>query len=258
MFIYLLEEFQLDWKLSGKAHRTVELYSRDLHSFLTAYPEPTLAHAKAWLASTESSTVRRKRGQALRALGSWCSRNAVDGLEWTHLVPLAMEPITPQQTATEADYRAALAAATSVRDRAVIELLWSSGLRRNELASLTIEDVDLHGGFVVVRTSKTGKPRVAPLSATAVLAVRRLIRGKESGSLLGLSGNAIRLLLQRLGAPSAHAWRRGWAAEALRNGVSEASLRAAAGWSSGAMVSRYVQAFSEELALAEFSRARRS
>ena len=258
MLTDLLEEFRLDWELSGKALRTVQLYLRDLHRFLGEVSEPTVNDAKTWLASTDSLTVRRKRGQALRAFASWCCDNDVSGLEWACHLPLAVEPVRPQQTVTEADYRAALAAVTTVRDRAVIELLWSSGLRRNELASLTIEDVDLGGGFVVVRTSKTGKPRVAPLSATAVLAVRRLIRDRHSGSLLGLSGNAIRLLLQRLGAPSAHAWRRGWAAEALRRGVSEASLRAAAGWSSGAMVTRYVQAYSEELALAEFRRARLS
>ena len=41
-----------------------------------------------------------------------------------------------------------------------------------------------------------------------------------------------------IGVPSAHAWRRGWAVQALRNGVSETSVRAAAGWSSGAMVAR--------------------
>jgi integrase len=252
MFIHLLEEFQLDWKLSGKAHRTVELYSRDLHSFLTAYPEPTLAHAKAWLASTESPTVRRKRGQALRALGSWCSRNAVDGLEWAHLVPLAVEPITPQQTATEGDYRAALAAAGNTRDRAVVELLWSCGLRRAELAALTIADVDLVGGYVIVRKSKTGKPRIAPLSPAAILAVRRLMRGRHDGNLLGMTGNAIRLMLQRIQAPSAHAWRRGWVVRALRMGVSETSVKVAAGWTSGAMVSRYSLKFSAELAVSEF------
>ena len=41
-----------------------------------------------------------------------------------------------------------------------------------------------------------------------------------------------------MGVPSAHAWRHGWAVQALRNGVSETSVRAAAGWSSGAMVAR--------------------
>ena len=63
----------------------------------------------------------------------------------------------------------------------------------------------------------------------------------------GVTPNAVRLLLQRLSARSAHSqhtvstqsahvWRRGWAVQALRNDVSEASVKAAAGWPSGAMV----------------------
>ena len=71
-------------------------------------------------------------------------------------------------------------------------------------------------------------------------------------SVFGMTPNAVRLLLQRLDVPSAHAWRRGWAVQALRNGVSETSVRAAAGWSSGAMVARYTRALSGELAVEEF------
>ena len=62
-----------------------------------------------------------------------------------------------------------------------------------------------------------------------------------------MTPNAVRLLLQRLDAPSAHAWRRGWAVQALRSGVSETSVRAAAGWSSGAMVARHTCALSAEI-----------
>lgn len=254
MHIHLLEEFRLDWHLSGRAHRTVDLYIRDLTKFLVLHPEPHLTTAKAWLASTDSLTVRRKRGQALRAFGSWCAQNGVSGLEWAPQVPLSLEPVLPQQTATEADYRAALGAVRSLRDRALIELLWSCGLRRSELAALNVSDVDAAGGFVVVRQSKSGRPRIAPMSPTATLAVRRLMRTQPEGALLGMSSNAIRLRLQRLGAPSAHAWRRGWAVNALRAGVSEASLRVAAGWSSGAMVGRYTIALKEELAIGEFNR----
>ena len=54
--------------------------------------------------------------------------------------------------------------------------------------------------------------------------------------------------------PTVHAWRRGWAVQALGNGVSETSVRAAAGWFSGAMVARYTSALSGELAVAEFER----
>jgi hypothetical protein len=41
----------------------------------------------------------------------------------------------------------------------------------------------------------------------------------------------------------------------LRRGVSETSVRAAAGWSSGAMLARYTRALSGELAMDEFQKA---
>ena len=169
-------------------------------------------------------------------------------------VPLAIEPVNPQPTVSESDYLAALKVVTTIRDRAVIELLWSCGLRRGELSALEAGDVDFVGGFVVVRKSKSGQPRIAPLSPSASQAVRKLLRGHPGGALLRMSSNAIRLMLQRIGAPSAHAWRRGWAVRSLRSGVSETSLKAAAGWSSGAMVSRYTNALRDEVAIEEFSR----
>jgi hypothetical protein len=42
--------------------------------------------------------------------------------------------------------------------------------------------------------------------------------------------------------------------QALRNGISETSVRSVAGWSSGAMVARYTRALSGELAISEFGR----
>jgi integrase/recombinase XerD len=133
-------------------------------------------------------------------------------------------------------------------------VLWSCGLRRSEIARLEIADVNFSEGFLIIRTSKTGKPRIAPLSPTARHALRKHIGKRSQGSLFGMTTNAIRLCLMRLGAPSAHAWRRGWAVQALRSGVSETSVRAAAGWSSGVMVARYTSALSGELAVDEFHR----
>jgi len=52
--------------------------------------------------------------------------------------------------------------------------------------------------------------------------------------------------------PTAHAWRRGWTVQGLRNSVSETSVRAAAGWSSRAMVARYTHALLGELAVQRF------
>ena len=96
---------------------------------------------------------------------------------------------------------------------------------------------------------------MVPVPKSVLRSVRRLVGVRTDGLVLEMSSNAIRLILQRAGLPSAHAWRRGWAVHALRNGVSETSVRAAAGWSIGGMVSRCTNALSGELAITEFQRS---
>jgi len=249
-----LDEFRLDWRLAGKAERTANDYVKALQDFLLAQPEPTLVGAKEWIASTTSNVVRRKRGQAVRAFGKWATQHGYYIFPWWRQVPLAREVQRPQETVAEADYKAALRKVTNLRDRALIEVLWSCGLRRSEIARLEIGDVNFGVGFVVVRTSKSGKPRIVPLSPPARHALRRHIGVRSQGSLFEMTTNAIRLVLVRLEAPSAHAWRRGWAVESLRRGVSEASVKSTAGWANGAMVSRYTSALSAEVAIEEFKR----
>jgi integrase len=255
MDISLLREFQLDWRLAGKAERTASDYCSAITGLLTQHPEPTLHDVKAWIASTTSVVGRRKRGQAVRAFGKWSNTNDYDIFTWWKSVPLAKETMRPQETTSEADYKKALGTASTLRDKALIEVLWSYRLRRSEIARLEIANVNFSEGFLIIHPSRTGKPRIAPLSPAARHVLRRHIMKRTQGSLFGMTTNAIRLCLQRLRAPSAHAWRRGWAVRALRSGVSETSVRAAAGWSSGAMVARYTRALSGELAIDEFQRS---
>jgi len=53
------------------------------------------------------------------------------------------------------------------RDRAILEVLYSTGLRRSEVESLKVGDVDLKEGFVRVNLGKGGKDRVVPLGEVA-------------------------------------------------------------------------------------------
>ncbi len=255
MDIALVEEFEFDWVLSGKSKLTAQKYAYDLKRFLLKHPTPNLNDAKQWVIETPSQVGRRKRAQALRAFDNWLSSQGIMEMGWAQQIPLAKEKTFPQTTATQTDYVNALGQASTPRDKALIEVLWSTGVRRSELCALEIGDVDFLGGFIVVRVSKTGKPRVVPISPAAKRALRRLVQTRKTGSVFNMTPNAVRLLLQRLQAPSAHAWRRGWAVQALRTGVSETSVRAAAGWASGAMVSRYTRALSGELAIEEFKRS---
>jgi integrase/recombinase XerC len=58
----------------------------------------------------------------------------------------------------------------TVRDRAVMELLYSSGLRLAELISIALGDLDLHQGLVTV-TGKGRKTRIVPVGREALKAL---------------------------------------------------------------------------------------
>ena len=169
-------------------------------------------------------------------------------------MPLANVAPTPQETVTAAQVEELLRRLTEPRDRLIVELLWSTGLRVSELSRLRWDDVNLDEGYVVVRQSKTGKPRLAPLSGRVCRMMRRTQRNDDSP--LGLSTQTIQRRLNHMDAPTAHAFRRGWAVHALRQGVSQTSVQEAAGWQSGTMVTRYVSQMSSALAIDEFSRLR--
>jgi integrase/recombinase XerD len=62
-----------------------------------------------------------------------------------------------------------------IRDRAVLELLYSSALRIGELTRLSVSDLDFAGGFVRVRRGKGGKPRTVPVGTAALEWLRRYL-----------------------------------------------------------------------------------
>ncbi len=55
-----------------------------------------------------------------------------------------------------------------LRDRALIEVIYSTGLRRAEVIALRLRDVDTHAGVVFVREGKGRKDRVVPIGERAL------------------------------------------------------------------------------------------
>lgn len=87
-----------------------------------------------------------------------------------------------------------------VRDRAIIETLYSTGMRRKELSGLNIFDIDADRGTVMVRRGKGKKDRLIPIGERAtrwiakyMLEVRpKFIRGDNSKAVfLSVNGNEI-------------------------------------------------------------------
>ncbi len=78
---------------------------------------------------------------------------------------------------------------SGLRDRAILETFYSTGIRRSELIHLALYDVDTRGGSVTVRGGKGGRDRVVPLGARACAWVEKyrdevrpqLIAGRDDG-----------------------------------------------------------------------------
>jgi len=62
-----------------------------------------------------------------------------------------------------------------IRDRAIFEVFYSTGIRLNEMCSLTIYDADLTGGMLRINKGKGSKDRVVPLGKHAVRFLREYI-----------------------------------------------------------------------------------
>jgi len=67
------------------------------------------------------------------------------------------------------------AKATALRDRAILEVLYASGLRVSEVTNLSTSDLALDSGRVLVR-GKGDKERIVPLGRTAVQALEEYLR----------------------------------------------------------------------------------
>lgn len=91
-----------------------------------------------------------------------------------------------------------------VRDRAVMEVLYSTGMRRMEIAQLKVQDIDAPRGTVLIRQGKGRKDRLIPIGQRALYWVDRylaqvrlhLVAGSDDGT----------LFLTQLGEPFNYGW----------------------------------------------------
>lgn len=63
-----------------------------------------------------------------------------------------------------------------IRDRAIMETLYSTGIRRMEAANLKLHDIDWEAGIVYIRDGKGGKDRVVPIGNRALEWIERYLQ----------------------------------------------------------------------------------
>jgi integrase/recombinase XerD len=261
----LIEEYLSGLQIErGAALNTLAAYRRDLKGF-----ESFLSRERRRVGDVSVTDLSRylgglrRRGLGSRSIARHLS--AVRGL-YRFLLDAERVPRDPTQhldnprptrrlprTLSVADAAALVEApdttrADGCRDRALLELLYASGLRASEALGLRIEDVNFNAGYVLV-TGKGDRQRLVPAGARALDWMRRYlttvrprqVRRECPTLFLNRSGRAmsrqglwglIRRAARRAGiraAVSPHTLRHSFASHLLERGADLRSVQAMLG-----------------------------
>ena len=160
-------------RLADKSPRPQQMTTRLLRAHL------------AWL--SEQGYARSTIGRRLAAVRSWCrflcrqgtlSANPALGLRGPRQDKKLPHFVSREDMARLLETPPA-GTPLGLRDRAILETLYSAGLRVSELTGLDVGDVDLNEGVAMVR-GKGRKERLALLGPPAVGAIARWIPEREA------------------------------------------------------------------------------
>lgn len=179
----------------GLSPASVEAYRRDLEAFCGwldregATGRPDREALRRYLrALRQRGLSSRSAARALSALRGFFAFGCAS-LGWTDdptanlLSPRAGLSLPRAISEKEVDALLAapdVATPLGLRDRAMLELLYASGLRVSEIVQLPRDRVDLDSGFLRV-TGKGGKERLAPFGASAARWLRQYLAQARPG-----------------------------------------------------------------------------
>jgi len=148
-----------------------------------------------------------------------------------------------------------------LRDKAIIFMLFDTGLRASEILSLNISDINYLTGEILLRSGKGGKPRYVYLGKAARKVLRNYLKRRTEKSVIlwlcrggeRLSYAGLRSILRRcseragIDLPSIHSFRRSFAINMLRNGASIYALKEIMGHTDLQVLQRYLKLNNSDL-----------
>jgi len=268
----LSKSFRRSLEAANMSPATVRIYTiavAQLADFLDANNMPlvvaniTREHVEEWLSDIlrrRSPGTAETRYRGAHAFFKWLVEDGEIKTSPMERVKRPSVPETPPPMLSDDELRRLLKACEGQgfeerRDLAIIRLLVDTGLRRSEVAYLTVSDVDLDNKLVSV-VGKFSRPRVVPFGRKTAAALDRYVRERARhhhsdsdamwiGRQGPLADGAVDLMIRRrarqAGLPGTHAhlFRHGFAHTWLAQGGQEQDLMMLAGWRSRTMVGRY-------------------
>ena len=146
-----------------------------------------------------------------------------------------------------------------IRDKVILELIYSAGIRRQELLNLKIEDVDIQKQILRINQGKNKKDRIIPISGQAMqwltkylIKIRESWRPKTEYIFLSRQGYqmpivSLHKIIRRYGKYSCHKYRHAYATHLMRNGMKVATLQRLLGHSRIRTTQVYTQITIKEL-----------
>jgi site-specific recombinase XerD len=267
-----VRDFLLDRQARALSVRTVAWYSEQLAHLcryatsralpdVSALTAPVLRELLITHAQTHNPGGTHALYRALSAFLTWHARE----YDLPNPMVKVHPPRVPERTLEPVSLdglKAMLAVCerrtfTGDRDAAILLCLLDSGCRRAEFLALDVSDVNLESGGVLVKHGKGDKPRMTFLGAKSRRALAGYLkhrRGSTDAEPLWvdehgkrLSATALRAVLVRrakqAGVPAAtpHAFRRGFAINALRAGCDLVSLQRLLGHADLSVLNRYLR-----------------
>lgn len=189
-------------KERNESPHTVKAYGRDVRDFAAfcegyyggpwSWAGVDRLAIRGWLgAMLGRGLAKRSVARALSALRTFYRfLNATTGVEVNPAkaarspklerpLPAHLDRAEIEQLFAEAQRRAEAGGFREARDLAMLELLYSTGIRLGELAALNDQDVDLVSDRVKVR-GKGRKERIVPVGRHATRALRRYYRHRDA------------------------------------------------------------------------------
>ena len=245
-----LEEFLLALTASGASDKTVKAYRAGITDFLRFtgkelvrelgirdYTRWRLERLRKGFARGSRS---RRKVQATLHYYSLFVRSFLQWLGRAGRLPAVSRPRGRPRIGTLSDREVLklLEASRDVLDLLIVSLLFETGLRAQELLSITKDDVDVEGREIVVRNAKYGEERVVfygPLTEAVLKAYLPTV--SEGGRLVPLSYSGLYKRLKSLarragldpGKVRPHVLRHTFATEALRRGMNLPAVQAILG-----------------------------
>jgi site-specific recombinase XerD len=144
------------------------------------------------------------------------------------------------------------------RDKAILMVLYDTGVRASELCNILIEDLNLADSSILIRQGKGRKPRLVFFGKTTRKQLRKYLRYTNSSYLFinrdrdKLLFAALREIIRRLCTKtgidkSLHDFRRAFCLECLRKGIPEITIARLMGHTTTQLIGRYAKQTSVDL-----------